>query len=291
MFSGINYWEDNTMNKKLILARIMIVFIFVSCGHLSMIEENYVPPVQKNQPRLLYPRSAQENSNTGNSIVKFTISKSGQVEDVEIMQTSGLKILDDAAAEYCRSLVFDPAKRNGEDVYSIMKLTVKFDVTDTKFDQMAYVEELKKLYKISGKLDSSAKVHTLKEILNLHNEFVLNMKDALNFNFYVGQVILPRLEKDWQKDWNSWPLSFLLYHDFMLRFPEYDSLSLVKAQMVNSLKFDLNYIENSTCKDAKEKAGKNLILNKISAFISEHYPDIVIENFATGINRGSKPIS
>jgi hypothetical protein len=110
----------------------------------------------------------------------------------------------------------------------------------------------------------------------MHNEFVSQMQDPLNFNVYVGQVIKSELFTEWNKNWNAWPLSFLLYHDFIKRFPDYDDISTVKILLNNSVKEDLRFINNTNVNGLDEENQKENIILKITGFIANQYPDIVV---------------
>ncbi len=264
---------------------LILSFIFVSCGgNSNLTRQDYTPPSLKDQPRLLYPKSAQENAYTGSAKVIMIISESGTVKKVEIKESSGSGVLDSAALGYCKNLVFNPALRDDKPVYSRMEMTVKFDLTGEAWDAKNYVEAVLDCYRRIGQLNlfitenNNAKKNEVEnEILNWHNEFVKNMTDVVNFNFYVKQVIRPELSAEWKNYWDTWPLSFLLYHDFIQRFQDYNDLPKVKVQLKNALKEDLQYINNTVVNSSEERTSREILLNKIKTFINVNYPGISFE--------------
>ena len=270
------------MYKYIIL---LLSFIFVSCGGgLDLSRQDFTPPTLKNQPRLLYPKTAQENSYTGIAKVIMFISETGTVRNVEIAESSGSDILDSAAVIYCRSLLFNPATRNDKPVYSRMEMSVKFDLSGQAWNAKNYVEAVDDCYKKIDQLNhfitenNNAKKNEVEnEILNWHNEFVKNMTDVINFNFYIQQVIRLKLSAEWKNYWDTWPLSFLLYHDFIQRFQDYNDLNEVKVRLKNALKEDLRYINNSMVNSSEERASREILLSKIKKFVNDNYPDISIE--------------
>ena len=270
------------MYKYIIL---ILSFIFMSCGgNLNLSRQDFTPPSLKSQPRLLYPKSAQENSYTGSAKVIMIISEVGIVEKANIAESSGSGILDSTAVRYCKSLLFNPALRNDKPVYSRMEMTVKFDLSGEAWDAKSYVEAVLDCYIRIGQLNlfitenNNAKKNEVEdEILNLHNEFVKNMTDVINFNFCVEQVIKPGLATEWKNDWDKWPLSFLLYHDFIQRFQDYNDLQKVKTLLKNALTEDLQYINNSPVYSSEEQTGKEKLLSKIKKFINDNYPGISFE--------------
>ncbi len=264
---------------------LMLSFIFMSCaGNLDLSKQNFTPPSLKNQPRLLYPKSALENSYTGSTKVIMIISESGNVKNAKVQESSGSDILDSAAVRYCKSLLFNPAVRNNKSVYSRMEITVKFDLSGQAWDAKKYVTAVHDLYerinllnRVITENNRAEKNEIEKEIFDWHNEFVKNMTDVVNFNFYVQQVIRPELSAEWKNDWDTWPLSFLVYHDFIQRFQDYNDLPNVKAQLKNALKEDIRYINDSIVYSSEERAGKEKLLSKIKKFINDNYPDISFE--------------
>ena len=263
------------MKKNINILLSLLMLFGMGCGIINTGDSSYTPAHQKNHPRLLYPKTAQENEHIGNSKVQMVISRSGSVDKTIIVESSGFAVLDSAAVEYCKNLVFYPATRNGQPVVSRMEMDIKFNISIPEYDASSYVSEVKDLYLRYE--NSQNKKAIEKEILNKHNEFVQEMTDALNFNIFVEEVILPGLASEWRKEWNSWPLSFLLYQDFIQRFKDYDDLAGVKAQLRNSVKDDIQYIENTPASDFSSQQDKEKILAKIKKFISEQYPDFILQ--------------
>ncbi len=257
------------------LLLILLMVINLSCGYNSNIigEQNYTPPIQLNHPRLMYPRFAQENSFTGNAKMLFNINKDGKVSNVSILQSAGSKILDNSAIEYCNNLVFEPAKVNGNPIKVRMSMEVKFQIS--KMDMLAdyYVYEANRLYAVLKISDISDRLSIEREILHQNINFVRNMKDALNFNSYAALVISKKITREWESNWDSWPLSFLIFYDFIQRCPDYDSLQSVKHLMYNAVKNDIDYIKNSSDLNMKLKSQGESLISKIKGFMRIHYPD------------------
>ena len=253
--------------------------LFISCAHNTDFSEypNYTPPSVKYKPRLLYPRSAQENSYAGNAKVMIMISKEGTAEWVKITKSSGYDVLDTAALAFCKNMQFNPAMNNGKPINSKMEWEIKFNFYEQPWDVNKYVYEIHNLYREYSYSGAFVREKILDKILAKHIEFVKNMKDGLNFNLYIGKVISPDLSAQWDEDWNTWPLSFLLFHDFIQRFPDYDNLKKVKAELSKSVKMDIQYIKSIPVNNVKAKEGKDYILYRIKKFMKDNYPGILPE--------------
>jgi TonB family protein len=268
------------MKRNAKLLSLIIVFINFACGfHVEQNQEpNYIPPTVKSQPRLIYPKLAQENFYSGSSKIVMFVNKTGLVDKLYVTKSSGYEVLDKAALEYCKNLIFNPAVRNNEAVDARIVWDIKFNFSDKNLDANNYLHDMENLYRKISKAKTGERNLIEKEILNKHNEFITNMKDGLNFNIYISQVISPEITTEWEKDWNAFPLSFLLYHDFLKRFQDYDSISVVKNKLYNSLRSDIQYIKNTPDNDGKTKVEKLNILSKIKKFITRQYPDMVLDD-------------
>jgi TonB family protein len=264
------------MKTKNIIVGMLMLFVIAACSSVeNFTGQSYTPPSVKIQPRLLYPIFAQENGYTGIAKVIVSISKAGEVEKVQVYRTSGYDILDKAAEDYCKQLVFNPAVSNGNNVSAKITWQIDFNISDYNMDASNYMFSIQKLYCSFSRASTIAEKKQLEnEILDRHNRFVQDMKDALSFNYILGKVVLPEIYAEWKNQWDSWPLSFLLYHDFMKRFSDYDSLSVVKSLMIKALQFDLQYIENTSDYGLRSQRGKEKIINLIKNFVKENYPDI-----------------
>lgn len=278
------------MKKYICLIFIFMLLLNFSCGTNSNMtaEKNFVPPVQLNNPRLLYPKVAQEYAHTGNAKVLFEINKEGKVIKAVITESSGSDMLDSSAVEYCRSLIFKPAKIGRQDVPLKMTKQIKFQISN--FDQIAnaYVVSVKKLYRKLEYSDIHDRLNIERQILLKHIDFVREMRDALNFNVYAKEVLSAGILDKWSNDWDSWPLSFLIFYDFMQRFPEYDSLQKVKKLMFGALNYDIKYIRNTPAAGRSSVEQKDNILKRIKHFIDVNYPGSKLDDMLT---RNSVPIS
>lgn len=263
--------------KYLSLFFLALIFFGIGCSHYIEYNENYTPPSLKKEPRLFYPMAALENSYSGTPRVIIYISKNGTVENSAILKSSGIGVLDSAAVEYSRNFVFNPAKRNGEPINSRMAMDIRFEFSNMKWDAADYVEEVNDLYNQIRAAVPEDKNAIEKQVLNKHNEFVSKMKDLTNYNRVIGMVIQKNIYNEWKNDWDSWPLSFLLFHDFIQRFPDYNNLNAVKEELENSLKSDILYIKSSPVNNRVTNIEKTIILTKIRKFVENKYPDMINE--------------
>jgi TonB family protein len=261
--------------KYLSLLICIITLFIMGCGHYLENNESYTPPSLKNNPRLLYPMVAYENAYSGTPKVILYINKAGKVERAQILESSGIEVLDSAAVEYSKNFIFNPATRNGEPVISRMAMDIKFELSNERWNSNSYVENVNDLYEQLAKAPSNKRSGIEKQILNMHNEFLDKMKDLNNYNNVIGMVIQPEIYNDWKKVWDSWPLSFLLYHDFIQRFPDFTNLDQVKMDLKNALKYNIQYIKNTSVHSKVTNIEKEILLSKIKKLVENKYPGMI----------------
>ncbi len=261
--------------KRMIVLAIACLFFYIGCGHVQNIEEgNYVPPTVKYQPKIFYPAHAQENSITGITKLMLYIDKDGQVKKVDLVKSSGNQVLDSAAENYCWNIVFNPALGNGRPIGSRLNWEIKFNMSNKNQLAFQYIYDMQSYFnEINGSLPSERK-RIQKLILIRDSEFVHNMTDILNFNNTIEQVLLSTTSAEWKKDWDVYPLSFLLYYDFMQRFPDYEDLAAVKTQMLNALKHDIRFIKKTPGLDSDRQKSREMLLWKLEKFAKEKFPGI-----------------
>lgn len=81
-------------------------------------------PVRNPRPR--YPAVAIRQRIEGRVVLRVTIAADGRVSDIEVADSSGFAVLDNAATNALRQWRFTPATRDGQRVESTLVLPVRF---------------------------------------------------------------------------------------------------------------------------------------------------------------------
>lgn len=278
--------------KKYIKIFATIAILFAACTHMEKsMNDTITEPVLKEEPKLIYPLSAQQNNWSGTTVVIFSINEEGKVDQTKVHNSSGYSALDKAAENYCKELVFIPATQNGQNIAASMKWEVEFNLKDLGKEIFAAITDVNDLYYEIENSSASEKQSLQKEILSHHNYVVKNTKDGIKFNEYMYAVIKDKLSKEWKTVSEFYPLTFLLYHDFLLRFPDYDSVSVVKSRLEQALKQDINYLLSSNNVGYEYKINKDVLLQKVKNLFKNEYPDINIEYIISDVESKNNIIS
>lgn len=93
-------------------------------------------PASEQEPRVLertpldYPRSALRNRQSGTVVLEVSLSASGEVTDVEVVQSSGHRSLDRAARKDVKRWTFAPKIQAGAAVDSRLRVPVDYTLAD-----------------------------------------------------------------------------------------------------------------------------------------------------------------
>lgn len=79
-----------------------------------------------NNPKPSYPPAALRQGIEGRVLVRVLVDANGQPAAVELAESSGSRLLDDAALETLRRWRFQPARRNGVAVAQEVRVPINF---------------------------------------------------------------------------------------------------------------------------------------------------------------------
>jgi len=268
------------MKRIFLSVLVMLLLLIYGCSsHLENSESpDFVAPSLESKPRILFPKIAEEENYSGNVKALLYISETGIVYKVDVLESSGYDVLDKAAVDYFTRFIFNPATGNGNPISCRAIWDMQFNLVDQESDAEDYVEEILDLYNEVTIAVGEEKNKIQDNIFSLHNQFVINMWNSANFNETVSKVVSPKIAQEWANVSNAYPLAFLLYHDFTVRFTDYYNLSEVKEELVNSLKSDIQYINQIQVKTNGTSAQKQELIQKIKIFVKAKYPELLKED-------------
>jgi TonB family protein len=266
--------------KSILAFIVTAVLLIMGCAHYFEDASNseIILPTVKEFPALLYPKTAQQNNYMGITAVHILVSKDGSVLGTEIYQSSGYSVLDSAAMDYCERVTFNPAMMNGIPVNSKTIFTIKFSLSNQESFERSYISKINELYDELAETSETEKFRIQKEILFKHQEFLGNVPEGSNPNSTVMKVISDDLTDEWGAYKKSCPLTFLVYHDFLRRFPDYYDISNVKSELNKAVNNDLKALEKIPIQDFKNPLEKDKLSALIRNFIKMKYPDLNIND-------------
>jgi TonB family protein len=266
--------------KSIITIIATAILLLSGCSHYfdDVSNSEIVLPTIKELPALIYPKTAQQKNYTGKTSVYVFVSKEGTVLETDVYKSSGYDVLDSAALDYCKKITFNPATVNKTPVNSRTIFTIKFDLSDQQSFARAYVAEIDKLLEELSEAAESEKFQIQKEILFTHKEFLGNVPAGSNPNSTLMKVIADDLAEEWRPYRKSCPLTFLVYYDFLKRFPTYNDISSVKNELTKAVNNDLKTLEKTPVGDFDNPAERDKLSLLIRNYIKTNYPDLNINH-------------
>lgn len=100
-----------------------VALLALACGREEDLEE---PVPLYGEAGIEYPLELWDNGVEGETVLRVRVTELGQVDSVEVTQTSGHAGLDSAAVTGARVLRFQPGRRSGKRVRMWATLPVQF---------------------------------------------------------------------------------------------------------------------------------------------------------------------
>jgi len=101
----------------------LVALLFLACGGEGEIEQ---PSPLYGEVPIDYPLQLWDQDMEGETLLRVRVTDTGQVDSVEVLESSGLAAFDSAAADGARELRFRPARRGGKRIQVWAKVPVHF---------------------------------------------------------------------------------------------------------------------------------------------------------------------
>ncbi|MFO7892067.1 MAG: energy transducer TonB [bacterium] len=236
-------------------------------------DKNVSPPERKITQLPSYPALAEQKNIEGSVKINLLITNSGKVEKVRLVRSSGHDILDRAAIDYSKKILFEPAKKGDSTISTWYAMDFTYKLFQNGFNPNDYVEKIKNYYS-KIRTDSNEKQKDLQtKILNTHIRYLGKFSNKIStVNNYLDKIISPSLKSKWKFFWNDKELHFLIFHDFIQHSP-YEELNIkAKSYLVKFLSKEIDNNGNSSQK-------QELFQKRVYVFLEQEYPELVNKFF------------
>ena len=102
---------------------LLACLLFLACGGEGEIEQ---PSPLYGEVPIDYPLQLWDQDMEGETLLRVRVTDTGQVDSVEVLESSGHAAFDSAAADGARELRFRPARRGGKRIQVWAKVPVHF---------------------------------------------------------------------------------------------------------------------------------------------------------------------
>jgi periplasmic protein TonB len=106
-----------------------VVEVTTSATVPTLSKSTNAQPRYRENPEPQYPATAKRRRQEGSVLLEVSVNKNGSASKVEVKQSSGFSLLDEAALDAVRHWQFEPAKNNNEPVASSVEVPVAFKLS------------------------------------------------------------------------------------------------------------------------------------------------------------------
>jgi TonB family protein len=247
------------MDPAMTIIRYFLIFFFItivvcqfSCHPESKDGSVIVQPVLlSTQESLRYPLEAFDQGLQGKVVIRIFVNKEGKVSDTKILYSSGSDILDEAALKMARSSIFKPGLIDGEPSDFWLNLPIQF-----KLDGDSEISIDLDVWTAST-LDYRKKIETGSEVnksdtyksLYYHYQSLAN-KISSSRSRTANKRLLITVEgpigKPWLNYQDKWPLGFLLYQDYIIRYPKSEFVLKAHNDLIRYLEEEIEILERKS---------------------------------------------
>lgn len=254
---------------------ILILFAsFQLTCHPERVEESTIV-----QPKLLtthtsfnYPPEAYNQGIEGKVVVRLLVNKKGQVIDTKILRSSGYEILDDAALKMVRSSVYEPGTIEGvvSDFWLHLPIEFKLDEIHRFTEDVDKWCEIALAYQLEINADISLEEPSGLKKLYYHYQhlaYEIGKSRSMVANKSVLIIVEESVSQPWLEFQGLWPLGFLLFQDYIGRYPESDYASKSHDELIGYLQHEISILEQKSFADTRYAT----IYSLISEYLKKLY--------------------
>lgn len=232
---------------------------------------NAAPKLIKDSVDLKYPIQAYDENIEGKVLLRMYIDEEGKVRQAKIYRSSGYDILDSAALDVAESARFRPGRINGEvqGMWLTWPLVYTFDhiAEDTK----KWKQKVRETQYTASRGQSDAQYDLLVYYRGMARKMVDDRDEHLNE--LVFSVCTSAVKSQWEQYKHDWPLSFILFQDFLTRYPDSEHRKTAEDYLIDFLKYEITLLQNTyIAEETRQGQQKQELLQTMVRYMREHHP-------------------
>ena len=147
---------------------------------------------------------------------------------------------------------------------------------DISYDPVEYIQRIQYLYRAvqpSGRIE---KASLFQSIIDTHERFIIQQQNpkANDFNSTIKEIVLPDVYKRWEPFWTIIPLRFVVFDDFISRFPDTRIEVPARDRLLELLNEDVGHLREVLIKNDILNRNKVRLEKLLNSYLEEYFPDI-----------------
>lgn len=230
------------------------------------------PPELRVKVKPQYPLKAQKEGMEGRVNLDLLINENGLVQQAKITRSAGEALLDSAAVEYAKRLKFYPATRNGRPTDVWLSWHVNYKSRQTSLLESRYIDRIQRLHRLSDQYSDTTQKKILGSIINTHKMLIdyFLERPNLSYNDVVKEVVLEEIYQKWKAYWHDWHLHFVVFQDYLLRYPNSEFASRAASELIYYFQQDLSSIKKRLGTGASQNSKIDYLESKLKSCMQEN---------------------
>ncbi|MFC1583514.1 energy transducer TonB [Candidatus Neomarinimicrobiota bacterium] len=211
---------------RLVGIAVAVVFLLPTCHPVSEGSPDYLPPQMELEGLVsYYPLEAYLKGLEGRVVMLVRIEETGDVSDVRVAVSSGAGILDSAAQVIARVIRFSPAQVHGQPQALWLRVPIVFTLDQTdraSINLRGWRRTARDLQSAASAGEPEERRVAERELLDHYVQLAYKMVDsrAVSANRIILEVAMIPVQDNWRDYQRVWPLPFVLFRDFLARYPQ-----------------------------------------------------------------------
>lgn len=235
----------------------------------------YQPPkMEMGELVSYYPLEAYLKGIEGRVVVLVRVEESGEVTKVRVTVSSGETILDSAAQDIARVIRFTPALAHGQPQALWLKLPIVFTLDQLDRSAVNLQNWKRKALELQAVVTAEgieerrvAERELLDHYVRLAYELVNGQETAAN------RIILEVAEESVRDQWADyvqvWPLPFVLFQDFLVRYPHSMYAGLARQYHRDYLQYEIALLGKAPSIGATAREERQKLLEVLRKHLEE----------------------
>ena len=267
-----------SVSRLVILAGISI-FLLLTCHPPNRITPGYIPPKIISDTFIsFYPPEAYEMQLEGTVVLLIFVEKNGYVGKAGVSRSSGYDVLDNAALTMARTVRFSPGLVYGKAQDLWMIWPVVFQLSSMPIFTLDLMEWQRMVREFQVTASTGGPLKRRMAQNNLFNNYVklgklMAENRSILPNKTIMEVVATPIRDSWIEYQNVWPLAFVLFQDYINRFPDSRRVSGAERYLVDHITKEIVYLRKASTNGSPIVRVRQQLLNSLTRFLEEHYPD------------------
>jgi TonB family protein len=237
------------MLKNLTCFLIILLLLQLACQP-ERVEESFIiqPKFLTTEQPLIYPTEAFNQGIEGKTVVQLLVSIEGKVSETKILRSSGSLDLDEAALRMVKSSAYEPGSIDGVPSEFWLHLPVLFRLNDKD----KFIKDIEGWTQLAISYQNEIKTRTIENKSDLYKKLFYHYQKlareigntrSLTANLTILSIVEKSIGKPWQEYHKKWPLGFLLFEDYLKKYPNCEYASNSREDLIRYLRREIEILE------------------------------------------------